>query len=303
LELISGEGKPVEREDVGNLHEFLPIGTIAPAFALENLSGKEISLEKLLAQQKSLLLFFVSPTCSPCAALLPEIELWQKELGERFEFVLISSGKAAENSGKFGTSFKNILLQKEKEVSENYKSIWTPTLLVVNSEGFVASRPAVGDEAIRELIETAKTENEIEYFAPPNGNGTMKIGENMPEFSLKDLQGKEWTAKDFQNRKTLVTFWSQTCGYCNAMREELENWDKTKGADAPDLLILSSSEAEAHKDLQFSSPVLLDEGFQTATKLGMAGTPSAVLVNENGKIISETAVGADNIWILLGEKK
>jgi thioredoxin-related protein len=225
------------------------------------------------------------------------MEAWQKNLGERFDFVLITSGKASENSGKFGTAFKNILLQKEREVSETYKANWTPTLLVVNSEGFIASRPAVGDAAIREMIKRIEAENEIEYFA----NGDTKIGETIPEFSLKDLRGREWTAKDFQNRKTLVTFWSSSCGYCKQMMEELQNWDRTKGADAPDLLVLSNSEAEAHKDFDLESPVLLDKDFQIATKLGMAGTPSAILVNEEGKIVSETAIGADNIWTLLGK--
>ncbi len=303
LELVAGEGKAVEREELENLNDALPIGAVAPDFALENLRGKEIGLKNLLAEGKPLMFFFVSSTCVPCAELLPEIEAWQKELGERFNFVFISSGKASENSGKFGTSFKNILLQKEKEVSETYKATWTPTVLVVNSEGFVASRPAVGDTAIRELIEKVKAENELEYFVLSNGNGTTKIGENVPDFSLKDLSGREFTAKNFQNRKTLITFWSMTCGHCQNMIEELRNWDKTKGADAPDLLVLSDGEAEAHQDLNLDSPVLLDKDYKTAAKLGMAGTPSAILVNEKGKIISEIAVGADKIWTLVGKRK
>jgi hypothetical protein len=35
----------------------------------------------------------------------------------------------------------------------------------------------------------------------------------------------------------------------------------------------------------------------------MFGTPSAVLVNEDGTIVSETAVGAPNIWALIGKRK
>ena len=35
----------------------------------------------------------------------------------------------------------------------------------------------------------------------------------------------------------------------------------------------------------------------------MNGTPSAVLINENGKIISEVAVGAEQIWTLIGKRK
>jgi hypothetical protein len=34
----------------------------------------------------------------------------------------------------------------------------------------------------------------------------------------------------------------------------------------------------------------------------MLGTPSAVLIDENGRIISETAIGAQNIWALVGRR-
>jgi hypothetical protein len=35
----------------------------------------------------------------------------------------------------------------------------------------------------------------------------------------------------------------------------------------------------------------------------MFGTPSAVLVNRDGKIVSETALGAPDIWSLIGKRK
>jgi hypothetical protein len=35
----------------------------------------------------------------------------------------------------------------------------------------------------------------------------------------------------------------------------------------------------------------------------MYGTPSAVLVNEDGVIVSETAIGAPDIWALIGKRK
>lgn len=311
LEMVSQDGKEVERENVGSLEDFLPIGAFAPEFNLENAkNGREVALEHLLMEGKSLLFFFVSPNCVPCAELLPEITAWQNELGERFNFVFISGGKAKENNEKFGESFKNILLQKEREVATDYFSPWTPTVLVVNSEGLIASRPAVGDAAIRELIEKIKSENNAEFFVLPKTDGhghdhgnPPKLGENVPEFSLKDLGGKEFTPKDFQNRKTLVTFWSPGCPYCKSMLEDLKNWDKTKGADAPDLLVFSDGETQEHQDFNLDSPILIDKGYKTAEKFGMFGTPSAVLVNEKGKIISETAVGAGNIWALVGKRK
>jgi hypothetical protein len=46
---------------------------------------------------------------------------------------------------------------------------------------------------------------------------------------------------------------------------------------------------------------LLDEGFSTGRKFGAGGTPSAVLVDGNGKIASDVAVGAPAVMALAGQ--
>ena len=145
---------------LGHPQDGLPVGAPAPDFVLPDVNGKEVAFEHLLAQAKPMLFFFVSPNCVPCNALLPEIQEWKKDLGERFNFVFISSGKVKENMDKFGATTKQILLQKDKEIALEFEAIWTPTALLVNSDGTIGSRIAAGDEAIRELIEKIKTESE-----------------------------------------------------------------------------------------------------------------------------------------------
>ncbi|MGI8639785.1 MAG: redoxin domain-containing protein [Pyrinomonadaceae bacterium] len=310
LELTTLEGgSGVKREDVSQPEEGLLIGTPAPDFELPDINGKQISFEQLLAQKKPLLLFFISPNCNPCAALLPEIETWQNELKDKLSFIFISSGKVKENLDKFaGKLLKQILLQKDKEVAELFAAQWTPTVLLINSDGNIASRLAVGDKAVRQLVENIKAEIDHSkplLIAPTNGNGLekSKLGETLPEFSLLDVSNKTISSKDLRGRKTLIAFWSTTCGYCREMLEDLRDWDKTKGADEPDLLLLSEGEAEQHQTLDLQSPILLDKEREISNEIGMEGTPSAILVNEEGKIISETAVGAEQIWILLGKRK
>ncbi len=308
LELVSHEGgnHNVEREDAGSPQDGLPIGAPVPDFALPDLSGREVSFETLLSKEKPIMLFFVSATCNPCEALLPEIEEWQNELKEKVDFVFISSGKASENAEKFGgKSFKQILLQKDREVAETFRAKWTPTAILINGDGMIASHSAAGDTSIRELIEKIKEENSekpIDFVA--NGNASsIKIGETVPELTLKDLDGKEITAKDFQGKKTLVAFWSTTCPHCVSMIRDLQEWDREKGVDDPNLLVFSAGDVEEHREIGLKSPIVLDEGYKMAEKFGMYGTPSAVLINENGKIASETAVGSTNIWALIGRRK
>lgn len=306
LEIVAHEGgeREVERQEAGNPHDSLPMGAGIPEFELPDLTGKIVTTGHLIARTKPLLFFFVSPTCAPCQALLPEIEHWQDVLKDQVEFVFISSGKAEDNAKKFGgDKYKTILLQDDKEVATMFQAKWTPTAIFVNKDGLIASHLAVGDEGIRNLIEKIGAidfEKRTVFIA--NGS-EVKIGEDIPDFSMKDVFGKEITSKDLQGKKTLVTFWSTTCPHCIAMVRDLQTWDREKGADEPNLLVFSQGDPEEHKEIGLNSPIILDEDYETATKFGMFGTPSAVLVNENGKIISETATGAGNIWALVGKRK
>jgi hypothetical protein len=56
-----------------------------------------------------------------------------------------------------------------------------------------------------------------------------------------------------------------------------------------------------HLGIGLDAPIILEAGYKIAEKLGMFGTPSAVVIGEDGRIASETGVGASNIWALIGK--
>lgn len=308
LELTSTDGgREIERENLPNADNNLPIGSPAPDFILPDINGKNLSFESLSALGKPLLFFFVSPSCTPCTRLLPEIETWQNELKGKVNFIFVTKGKAKENLEKFaGQNLKQILLQNDKEVSELFGAQWTPTVILVNADGTIGSRSAVGDKAIRDLVEKVKDEagrTDLLLIAAPNAPEETRLGADLPEFALPAVSGRNISADDLRGKKTLVAFWSLTCSFCDKMLEDLREWDKGKGLDEPNLLVVSEGEAEKHQNLNLQSPVVLDAERKISKQLGMLGTPSAVLVNENGKIVSETAAGAEQIWTLIGKRK
>lgn len=304
LEFTAHEGtKEVEREDVTNPTEGLPIGSLAPVFELPDLNDKIVTIKDLISPKKTTMFFFVSPTCNPCGALLPEIEEWQTELKDKLNFVFISSGGVKENTDKLaGKTLKKVLLQQDREVAELFGAKWTPTVVLVNSEGRIASRLAAGDTAIRELVEKIKVAEEEEILFVTSDENS-KLGQELPEFELEDVSGKAITPKDLVGKSTLITYWSTGCGWCQRMLDDLRDWDKTKGQDEPNLLVVSSGDAEKHKEMDLSSTILLDNEGLISGELGMSGTPSAVLINEHGKVISEVAVGSSQIWALVGRKE
>ncbi|HTK27107.1 MAG TPA: TlpA family protein disulfide reductase [Pyrinomonadaceae bacterium] len=307
LDVISREGGAVERQEAGDPNEGLPIGSPFPDFELPDLSGRVVSFEHLLAERKPTLFLFVAPTCSPCKALVPEIAEWESKLADKVNIVLISRGKADENREKFSISEKSrVLLQKDREVANLVHAKWTPTALFVDAAGNIASHIAAGDSAIRELVEKvfeADVSNEFVYFTNSNGNGRApKIGEAVPDFTLDDREGQKVASSDLKGSPTLAAFWSTTCPHCINMMEDIREWEQSRSAADPKLIVFSDGDVEELKKIELTSPIVLDKDYKTATKLGMLGTPSAVLIDEHGRIVSETAIGAQNIWALIGRR-
>lgn len=308
MELVSREGANVEREDVGHPHEGLPIGAVFPDFELGDLQGGMVSLGDLKSAGLPLLFIFISPNCTPCNALLPEFEQWQKDLLGKIKFVFISTGSSEDNEAKFGSGRELlVLLQKDRELAESVKARWTPTAVLMDAGGRIASHVTAGDTAIRALVDDIKGRDlskEFTYFS--NGDGqshSNRVGQSIPAFSVEDIEGRKISDDDLKGHQTLVTFWSPTCPFCREMLDDLREWEKVKGKDEPSLVVFSDGEREEHEKLGLRSPLILDKGHQTAAGFGMFGTPSAVLINEDCRFISETAVGAPDIWALVGKRK
>lgn len=308
LEVLSHEGVSIDHEHVSDPHQGLPIGAPLPGFEMLTVDGGPIGLEALLGFGRSILFFFVDPKCEPCQAMLPDIIKWREQLSSRASFVFVSSGSEKENREKFdGLDGAPVLLDEGRSFAISVGGRWTPTALLIDTEGKIASHIAAGDHSIAELIEKMKLADLGEpftYFTNGHHHGRgLKIGSEAPEFALPDLQGKEIRKQDLIGKPTLVAFWSPTCPHCGKMLEELKLWERERKNGDANLIVFSDGDPDEHRALGLSSPIVLDEGYQVAAKLGMFGTPSAVLVNESGVIATETAVGAPNIWALIGKNK
>ncbi|MFN0278350.1 MAG: MauE/DoxX family redox-associated membrane protein [Pyrinomonadaceae bacterium] len=309
MELVARDGGQVTREDVGHPHEGLPIGAVFPDFVLPDLNQNIVSLADVRADNFPALFIFVSPSCNPCKALVPEFEEWQAVLSDKLKLVFVSTGEPEENAEKFvGEAEQVFLIQDERELAELVRAKWTPTAVLMDRHGRIASHVAAGDAAIRELVEKIKGDDfrqEVTYFTNGNGHShsNNKIGEIIPEFSLADIKGIEIGNDYFKGKQTLVAFWSPTCPHCVEMMSDLREWDETKDKDDPHLIVFSEGEKSTHDEFGLTSPIILEKDYKTAAEFGMFGTPSAVLVNENGTIISETALGASDIWALVGKRK
>jgi hypothetical protein len=87
------------------------------------------------------------------------------------------------------------------------------------------------------------------------------------------------------------------------MLPDLKEWEAEAPKGAPRLVVVSAGSEEANREMGLVSPVLLDQQFATGRAFGASGTPSAVLVDSEGKVASEVAVGAPAVLELAGADK
>ncbi len=134
----------------------LPLDSIAPPFELPAYAGGTSSLAQLLAYGQPLLLIFTNPKCGSCVVLFKEINEWQESHREQLTIALISFGTIKENFVNVARNgLGEVLLQQEREVAEKYGANVTPTAVVVNAGGRIASPLAAGADEIRKLLSTA----------------------------------------------------------------------------------------------------------------------------------------------------
>jgi peroxiredoxin len=294
---LGAEDARVPSENVTQQGAGLPVGSQAPSFSLHGLRGETLTLESLLSSGKPVLLVFTDPGCGPCTAMLPEIARWQKEHSERLTVALVSRGGAEKNRTKAQEhGLTHVLLQEDWEVSEAYRVKGTPSAVLVAPDGKVGSPAANGADAIRSTVGRL-----VGTWAPVSM--TKKVGEVAPEVNLPDLDGTIVELNDFGGEETMVLFWNPGCGFCQRMLPELRGWEEAPPEGAPKLLVVSAGTEEPNREMGLSSTVVLDQDFAAGRAFGAAGTPSAVLVDAEGRIASEVAVGVEAVLELAGASR
>jgi peroxiredoxin len=284
----------------------LPVGSPAPAFGLEDLRGEEVALDRLRARGKPVVLLFTDPGCGPCAELLPEVGRWQHEYAEKLTISLVGRGSAEENSAEISEhGIDNVLLQEDWEVADAYGVDGTPSAVVVSPEGTIGSFLAQGPEEVEALLAQAvEADARLPLLRPTAGGHAVqdedepdgpKIGEPAPEVRLPDLEGKETALEDFQGEETLLLFWSPDCGFCQEMLPDLKKWEATRPEGAPGLLVVSDGTVEENEAMGLGAPIVLDNTYAAQEAFGGGGTPSAVLIDAEGRVASEVVVGASAV--------
>ena len=283
----------------------LPAGSKAPGFELPRLLEEgTLSLGELLGRGLPVMLVFSDPQCGPCNQLMPAIAGWQKELEHKVTVAFVNRGDRAANEEKAqALGLKNVLLQAKDEVADRFEVYGTPSAVFIGADGLIQFPAASGSAPIENLFRKASGDmplTELAALAPAPAERTspVQVGDPAPDFTLQSISGKPVQLREKTGRRLLLLFWNPGCGYCAQMLDRLKRWEGSRDELSPELVLISTGTVQANRDMGLSSDILLDQGFNVGPLYGASGTPSAILVDEHGKIASQVSVGASAVFAL-----
>jgi peroxiredoxin len=303
-------GRPVDDEE---LPSGLPVGSVAHDFALPSLSGDTVTLSEWRGQR--VLLIFFDPGCKFCLQMLPDLaRLDPRPDHDRPIPLIVSTGAADENRSlmeRRGVRV-SVLLQEGDEVATMYRVEGTPMGYLIDEQGRTASPLAVGAQDVLHLANSPKGAGDD--GAGQSGKGFsrgrigsldssrilrsgLKPGTIAPAFRLPRVDGGELALEEFRGRRVLLVFSDPACGPCDVLAPRLE--EIHRGATDFRVLMVSRGDAEAnrekvaHHGLTF--PVVLQRLWEVSREYGMFATPIAFMIDANGVIEANVAVGLDAI--------
>jgi peroxiredoxin len=309
--LAEGAGLPGAFAPEPEVPRGLPVGTQAPVFELPDLSGSRVALSRW--RGRKVLLIFFNPRCGYCLDLAPGLAAlpWDRS-GSGLVPLVVTTGTQEENRKLFREHGVRcpVLRQDGMEVASVYGADGTPMGCLVDEEGRIASDLAVGASALLSLAQAAPdpalaaqkligkatrplSESQIERDGLPAGTPA-------PSFRLPRVTGGELSLEELRGRPVLLVFSDPECGPCDELAPRLEQIHREQTGLQVLMVSRGSAEENAPKAAEhgLTFPVLLQRKWEISRLYGMFGTPIGYLIDENGVIARDVAVGVNPIEAL-----
>lgn len=133
----------------------------------------------------------------------------------------------------------------------------------------------------------------------------LDAGTVAPAFTLPGLYGGTHDLNAWIGRKVLLMFSDPDCGPCAEVSKKLQQ-RHLDGADAT-ILAISRGDIERNRlkaqELQLSFQILLQKQWEVSREYAIFATPAAYLIDEQGTISTDVAVGTEAILNLLPDRQ
>jgi peroxiredoxin len=314
IEKQIGPRAEAKRQEAGGL----PRGTLAPDFELPDLTGVRHKLSEF--RKQNVLLIFFNPQCGFCTKMAADLAALPADGGDqRAVPVVVTTGDAEENRKlveRYGIRCL-VLLQQQMEVAAQYRAQGTPMGYRIDGAGRIASALAVGAEPLLQLATTLAPDENVPGAAAngsaPHGTkddpslarsrlnrSGLKAGTPAPDFRLPRIDDGELSLSDFRGERVLLVFSDPDCGPCDELAPQLQEIHLRQ----PELqvLVVSRRDVEANRAkataLGLTFPIVLQKRWEVSLQYAMFATPVGYLIDEQGILASDVAVGVGPILAL-----
>lgn len=270
--------------------------------------------------KKSILFFYWMPGFQASVSELVELDKFARSLkGEKLQILTVSRARDPQEI----EAIKDVVSAKGISLPVVLDDM---TLMMRLGVTNVPAYVAVGDDKrvkvldvgglgqklqngqrLRDVVASAAKTGLLPTTRGPGQNPIFQlIGEPMPQFSLKDMNGKTVKSADLVGKKPLVViFWSALCPHCQRELPQLQAY-LNKNRAKVDMVSVTRFNNDMHekkthefvKEKNITFPVLLDDAGINEL-YSVTGLPTWVMVDTAGKV-SHVAVGSkDNLANLL----
>jgi len=127
--------------------------------------------------------------------------------------------------------------------------------------------------------------------APPMKRGVLKVGDQAPNFQLRDLDGQAVTLSEYRGSVVFINFWATWCGPCRVEMPAMEALYKAIDRKNFEILAVSTDQQGAavtrsfRNQLGLTFPILHDSDYRVGLAYGARTLPMTFLVDRRGVVI------------------
>jgi peroxiredoxin len=118
------------------------------------------------------------------------------------------------------------------------------------------------------------------------------VGDQAPNFVLKDLEGNEVKLSDLKGKGVFLNFWGTWCEPCEREMPYMENQYHAFKDQGVEILAVNIQETNVAVERfqnkhQLTFPILMDRTDQVRQAYGVIPLPTTILIDENGEIVKK----------------
>jgi peroxiredoxin len=130
----------------------------------------------------------------------------------------------------------------------------------------------------------------------PGGGADIAVGQVVPDFTLKDMEGRSVTLSDYRGKVVFLNFWATWCPPCREEMPAMERLNAVfEGKDFVMLAVNTEKDIETVRAFLKQSPhsftVLLDQQATVQNLYGVFRFPETFLLDKEGRLV-ERFLGA-----------